>query len=129
MDLDPPAERADFERALSALQHLGADVVGHRAALWEATWRTPELVGEHSLIYDSSLMDADTAYILETHHGDIVELPPFWGLDDWEQYAYLPRPDVGATIKSPREVADLWIHELDAMRRHQCLFVLHATHS
>jgi peptidoglycan/xylan/chitin deacetylase (PgdA/CDA1 family) len=124
VDLTPDQERNDFERALQALQHLGVEVRGHRAALWEATWRTPELVAEYGLLYDSSLMDSDQPYVLETASGDIVELPPFWGLDDWEQYAYLPQPDIGATIKSPPDVAQLWIHELDAMRRHGSLFVL-----
>ena len=124
VDLEPQDERADFERALIALQRAGARVYGHRAASWEATWRTPGLVAEYGLVYDSTLMDSDSPYVLETAHGDIVELPPFWGLDDWEQYAFLPRPSIGATIKSPREVAEMWIHELDAMRRHGCLFIL-----
>jgi peptidoglycan/xylan/chitin deacetylase (PgdA/CDA1 family) len=124
VDMSPAEERADFERALASLQRLGVEVTGHRAALWEASWRTPGLIAEHGLLYDSSLMDADRAYVLETGDGDVVELPPFWGLDDWEQYAFLPRPDIGATVKSPTAVAELWIHELDAMRRHGSLFIL-----
>jgi peptidoglycan-N-acetylglucosamine deacetylase len=124
VDLPPEEERADFDRALTTLRALGADVKGHRAALWEASWNTPGLVAEYGLLYDSSLMDADTPYVLQTDRGAIVELPPFWGLDDWEQYAFLPRPRIGETIASPRLVADMWIHELDAMRRHRCLFML-----
>ena len=124
VDMSADEERADFERALAVLRHLGVEVLGHRSALWEATWRTPGLVAEHGLLYDSSLMDGDRPYILQTGNGEIVELPPFWGLDDWEQYAFLPRPDIGSTIKSPTAVAELWIHELDAMRRHGCLFIL-----
>jgi hypothetical protein len=70
-------------------------------------------------------MDADTAYLLETGSGRrIVELPPHWSLDDWEQYAFLPRPDIGQRIVSPTAVAQMWIHELSAMRRHQALFIL-----
>jgi peptidoglycan/xylan/chitin deacetylase (PgdA/CDA1 family) len=124
VDLGIDGERADFERALKALQRAGAEVKGHRAALWEASWATPNLVAEYGLIYDSSLMDADTPYLLETDRGTIAELPPFWGLDDWEQYAFLPRPQIGENVRSPRVVADLWVHELDAMRRHGALFVL-----
>jgi hypothetical protein len=69
-------------------------------------------------------MDADSPYLLQTDAGDIVELPVHWSLDDWEQYAYLPRPPFKSPIESPRKVLDLWISELDAMRRYGCLFVL-----
>jgi peptidoglycan/xylan/chitin deacetylase (PgdA/CDA1 family) len=122
--LTPDEERADFDRALAALDRVGVTPQGHRAAMWEASWRTPELVAEHGLVYDSSLMDADTPYVLETDQGEIVELPPHWSLDDWEQYAYLPQPQIGTLIRSPVTVAEMWIHELDAMRRHGSLFML-----
>jgi peptidoglycan/xylan/chitin deacetylase (PgdA/CDA1 family) len=92
--------------------------------MWEASWRTPNLVAEYGLIYDSSLMDADAPYVLETDHGAIAELPPFWGLDYWEQYAFLPRPVIGDQVRSPVVVAEAWIHELDAMRRHGAMFML-----
>src|SRR5919206_2945029 len=124
VDLGEAGEREDFERALAALDRVGVRPRGHRAALWEASWRTPALVAEHGMAYDSSLMDADTPYRLRTPAGEIAELPPHWSLDDWEQYAFLPRPDIGGIIQSPLQVAQMWIHELDAMRRHGSLFLL-----
>jgi peptidoglycan-N-acetylglucosamine deacetylase len=124
VDLGEAGEREDFERALAALERVGVKPRGHRAALWEATWRTPALVAEYGLEYDSTLMDDDKPYLLETPSGTIAELPPHWSLDDWEQYAYLPRPPVGENIESPAKVLDLWTSELDAMRRHGCLFML-----
>lgn len=36
--------------------------------------------------------------------------------DDWEQYAFLPEPDIGRTIDTPAKVLQLWTGELDAMR-------------
>lgn len=117
-------ERRDFERALATLDRCGVKPEGFRCPSWEPTWRTPALVAEHGLTYDSSLMDADTPYILDTGAGEIVELPVHWSLDDWEQYAYLPRPPFKSPIESPQKVLDLWLSELDAMRRHGCLFVL-----
>ncbi len=123
-DLTADEERRDFERALEALERLGVRPRGHRAALWEATWQTPGLVAEYGLEYDSSLMDADIPYVLETPTGTIAELPPHWSLDDWEQYAYLPEPNIGSVIQSPPHVAEMWVHELDAMRRHGCCFLL-----
>jgi hypothetical protein len=50
--------------------------------------------------------------------------PVHWALDDWEQYVYLPDPDVGATINRPSVVAALWTEELDAMRTTRSLCVL-----
>ena len=123
-DQDEAAERSDFERALESLARFGVEPKGFRCPSWEPTWRTPALVAEYGLAYDSSLMDADAPYLLETSSGDIVELPVHWALDDWEQYAYLPRPPFKSPIESPQKVLDLWISELDAMRRYGCLFVL-----
>jgi peptidoglycan/xylan/chitin deacetylase (PgdA/CDA1 family) len=117
-------EREDFERALRALDAAGAKPLGHRSAMWDASWRTPGLVAEHGMRYDSTLMDADVPYLLDTGVGNIAELPPHWSLDDWEQYAFLPDPNIGGIITSPLTVADMWIHELDSMRRHGCLFML-----
>jgi peptidoglycan/xylan/chitin deacetylase (PgdA/CDA1 family) len=124
VDLGADGEREDFERALAALERVGVKPEGHRSALWEASWDTPSLVAEYGLAYDSTLMDDDKPYLLETPKGTIAELPPHWSLDDWEQYAYLPRPAIGTNIESPAKVLDLWTHELDAMRRHGCLFML-----
>jgi peptidoglycan-N-acetylglucosamine deacetylase len=124
VDLGADGEREDFERALAALDRVGVKPQGHRSALWEASWNTPSLVAEYGLAYDSTLMDDDKPYRLETPKGTIVELPPHWSLDDWEQYAYLPRPPIGVNIESPAKVLDLWTNELDAMRRYGCLFML-----
>src|SRR5204862_412117 len=111
-DQDEAAECADFERALAVLDRFDVKPEGFRCPSWEPQWRTPALVAEHGLAYDSSLMDADTPYLLETSAGDIVELPVHWSLDDWEQYAYLPRPSFKSPIESPQKVLDLWISEL-----------------
>ncbi|MEQ7124684.1 polysaccharide deacetylase [Actinopolymorpha sp. B11F2] len=122
--LTPAQERADFERALRVFADQGIDVAGHRAAGWEATWQTAELVAEHGLRYDSSLMGDDRPYQVRTGAGDVVELPVHWSLDDWEQYAFLPDPPIGQVIESPRKVLAMWQDELDAMRHYHCLFNL-----
>jgi peptidoglycan/xylan/chitin deacetylase (PgdA/CDA1 family) len=124
VDLSASEERADFERALASLERLGVKPAGHRAAMWEASWRTPGLVAEYGLSYDSSLMDSDRPYRLRIGDATIAELPPHWSLDDWEQYAFLPRPEIGSVIESPLKVVEMWRAELDAMRRHGCLFML-----
>jgi len=117
-------ERADFERALEVFAAQDVPISGHRAALWEASRLTPELVAEHGLRYDSSLMGDDRPYRLAAGAGAIAELPVHWSLDDWEQYAFLPAPHVGSVITAPSTVLAMWRDELDAMRRFGCLFNL-----
>lgn len=117
-------QKADFERGLEALHRVGVEPRGYRAPMWEASWDTPKLVAQYGLLYDSSLMDDDRPYVLQVDGKEIVELPPHWSLDDWEQYAFLPDPMIGSVIESPAKVFELWSAELEAMRRHHCLFML-----
>jgi peptidoglycan-N-acetylglucosamine deacetylase len=117
-------ERRDLERGLEALEQFGVKPRGYRSPMWEAAWRTFDLIAEYGFEYDSTLMDDDRPYMLETAHGPLVELPPHWMLDDWEQYAFLPQPKVGQVIEAPTKVLDLWISELDALRRYDGLFML-----
>jgi peptidoglycan/xylan/chitin deacetylase (PgdA/CDA1 family) len=122
---DEAAERADLERGLAALERLDVRPEGYRTPSWEPSRRTFDLLAAHSFAYDSSLMDDDRPYLLETSAGTLVELPPHWGLDDWNQYAYLPDPRSGpGTVHPPARAISLWQAELDGMRRHGCLFVL-----
>lgn len=117
-------ERADFQRALEVFAAQDIEIRGHRAALWGASRQTPSLIAEHGLTYDSSLMGDDRPYRLATDSVPIIELPVHWSLDDWEQYAYLPEPNIGSVIESPVKVAEMWRAELDGMRRYRCLFNL-----
>jgi peptidoglycan/xylan/chitin deacetylase (PgdA/CDA1 family) len=117
-------QRADFERGMAVFASQGIEISGHRAAGWESTWDTPGLVAEYGLSYDSSLMADDRPYLIETGAGRIAELPVHWSLDDWEQYAFLPAPQIGSIIASPVRVLEMWRAELDAMRRYRCLFNL-----
>jgi peptidoglycan/xylan/chitin deacetylase (PgdA/CDA1 family) len=123
-ELPPGGERADFARALDVFAAQDIAISGHRAALWGATAQTAELVAEHGLRYDSSLMGDDRPYRISTSHGPVAELPVHWSLDDWEQYAFLPAPHIGAVIESPLKVLEMWRYELDAMRAWGCLFNL-----
>ncbi|CAN3130803.1 polysaccharide deacetylase family protein [Mycobacterium sp. smrl_JER01] len=117
-------EREDFERALEVFAAQDIEIRGHRAALWGASWQTPDIIADYGLAYDSSLMGDDRPYLVATATTPIVELPVHWSLDDWEQYAYLPDPHIGAVIESPAKVAEMWRAELAAMRRYRCLFNL-----
>lgn len=123
-DLTPQEQRDDFERGLEVFAGQDIEIRGHRAALWQTTTTTMELLAEHGLSYDSSMMGDDRPYVLRLGDKSTVELPVHWSLDDWEQYAFLPEPSVGTVIEAPSKVLDLWGSELDAMRDHGCLFNL-----
>lgn len=114
----------ELERGMAALERCGARPVGYRAPLWSTTAVTLEALGAHGLRYDSSLFDDDRPYLLDTPTGRLAELPVHWSLDDWEQYVYVPAPDLGHTINRPSIVAQLWSEELEAMRATSSLCVL-----
>jgi peptidoglycan-N-acetylglucosamine deacetylase len=121
-------ERREIERALAGLERiLGQPPVGFRAPWWELNDRTPGLLAEYGFRFDSSMMDDDRPYLLATDHGTLAELPVHWMLDDWEQYAFLPEPNVGSVIESPAKVLDLWTSELEALSADGGLFI-HTSH-
>lgn len=124
-ELTEAEEREDFERAFDVFQRQGIELHGHRAAMWEATERTPALIREFGLTYDSSLMGDDKPYrITSPDESPLAELPVHWSLDDWEQYAFLPAPAIGSVIESPEKVLSMWKLEMDAMREFGSLFNL-----
>jgi peptidoglycan/xylan/chitin deacetylase (PgdA/CDA1 family) len=117
--------RRDLERGLDSLRRItGSTPEGFRAPWWELTDSTPALLAEHGFRWDSSMMDDDRPYLLDTGRGTLAELPVHWMLDDWEQYAFLPEPHIGAVIESPAKVLDLWTSELDALSAEGGLTVL-----
>ncbi len=120
-------ERIEFERGYEALAKLGGVTPnGYRSPpMWAATWSSAGLAVEHGLTYDTSLMDDDRPYVIETDHGPLVELPPHWSLDDWEQYAYLPS-HTSLRHRAAREALALWTAELDGLREFGGLFQLTA---
>jgi peptidoglycan/xylan/chitin deacetylase (PgdA/CDA1 family) len=121
--MEDAEERRDLEAGLAALDRFGVRPEGYRTPSWEPSARTFDLLAEYGFGYDSSLMDDDKPYVLET--GSLVELPAHWSLDDWNQYMYLPDPRSGpGTVHPPSRAIRLWQEELDGMRRHGCLFCL-----
>lgn len=122
--LEPAEQLAELDRGMEALTRTGARPTGYRAPLWSTTAVTLEALPRFGLRYDSSLFDDDRPYLLDLPGARLAELPVHWALDDWEQYVYLPEPNVGATINRPSVVSTLWTEELDAMRATRSLCVL-----
>jgi peptidoglycan/xylan/chitin deacetylase (PgdA/CDA1 family) len=122
--MTPAEQREDLERALTALSACGAEPAGYRAPYWQLTRATLDLLPGAGLRYDASLMDDDRPYRLLSPAGTLAELPVHWLMDDWEQYAFLPEPEIGSMIETPDKALALWSAELDAMRATRSLFVL-----
>jgi peptidoglycan/xylan/chitin deacetylase (PgdA/CDA1 family) len=118
--LPPDREREVLLRGLEALERAGAaPPTGWRGPMWEVNPSTPALLAEHGFRYDSSLMDDDAPYLLRVADAAespiLVEIPVHWGLDDGEQYAWLPGIWEGDGIASPRKMLEMWTLEFDAL--------------
>jgi peptidoglycan/xylan/chitin deacetylase (PgdA/CDA1 family) len=127
--MDARTEGDMLDLGLRALWEVaGVRPEGYRAPMWEMNYHTPALLAERGFRYDSSLMDADYPYRLavtaDPDAATLVEVPVFWGLDDWEQYAYLPELTGSGLIESPAKALEMWTLELEAMHRLGAAFVL-----
>lgn len=119
------SEQTEAEMIDLGLQALwdvaGVRPTGYRAPMWEMNWHTPKLLVDRGFEYDSSLMDSDHPYVLAVAGsegaGSLVEVPVWWGLDDWEQYAFLPDLIGTGVIESPAKALEMWTLELEAMHR------------
>ena len=127
--MDRTTEAAMIDLGLRALRDVaGVRPDGYRAPMWEMNYHTPELLAERGFLYDSSLMDSDHPYRLAVNESPgaatLIEVPVSWGLDDWEQYAFLPDLIGSGVIESPAKALETWTLELDAMHRLGAAFVL-----
>jgi peptidoglycan/xylan/chitin deacetylase (PgdA/CDA1 family) len=128
--MDARTEADMIDMGLKALHDVaGIRPDGYRAPMWELTWNTPAILADRGFTYDSSLMDSDHAYRLavsgaEDPQASLIEIPAWWGLDDWEQYAFLPDLIGTGIIESPAKALEMWTLELEAVHRIGAAFVL-----
>ena len=127
--MDEKTEADMLDLGLQALWDVaGVRPIGYRAPMWEMNYHTPKLLAERGFRYDSSLMDSDHPYVLAADAspgaGTLVEIPVWWGLDDWEQYAFLPDLIGSGVIESPAKALEMWTLELEAMHRLGAVFDL-----
>jgi peptidoglycan/xylan/chitin deacetylase (PgdA/CDA1 family) len=102
-------EIAELDRAIEVLRSLGADPVGFRSPSWDFGKETLGLLAERRIVYSSNMMDDIRPYVHETH--GIVELPVQWILDDAPHFMF-DNASWDKTIRSPREVREIWEAEL-----------------
>lgn len=117
-------QRRILDRCVAAVREVsGAVPSGHRAPYWALGPETLEIVEAAGFAYDSSLM-SDDYRLFRVRHGDrhtvadgtafgtegsLVEVPVYWGLDDWPLFEPAPGRD---GLAAPSRVLELWTGEL-----------------
>jgi peptidoglycan/xylan/chitin deacetylase (PgdA/CDA1 family) len=123
-------ERADFERALAALDALGVRPLGFRSPSADTSAVTLPILEEHGFLYDSSLMADDfrpyrprigdevtaTSPLVRGREARLWELPMSFELDDWPHFQFTFSP-YRAGLSAPSKVLEIWQGEFDYMDR------------
>lgn len=119
---EDPMEHSDeveadlFGRAMEVhVSMTGKKPRGYRAPVYSMTPAMVNRLIENDFLYDSSLMADDLPYLLETPNGDLIELPPHWGTDDWPPFAHFSEIDYLMPIRAPSDGIRAFAEEFDAM--------------
>jgi len=119
----------DLERGVETIERLtGKRPEGYRAPQFDQSLDVLDLLPELGYRYDSSLMDDDVPYVIETSSGKLVQLPLHSSLSDWGQFGFisLTEEDMGDALETPRKLYEIWTGEFDAMREEGCLTIFTA---
>ena len=101
----------------------GAEILGWSAPLWGMRRGSVDLLCQQGMLYDASLMEYDTPYLLSTSKNTLIELPLSPVLDDWALFGMSLSPDGGTSANASAELAyQIWQEEFDGMRRFGCLY-------
>ena len=119
------SQREPFERALDAHKRIcGKIPAGSRAPVYNLTDEVVDLMLEHGMRYDSSLMGDDIPHALQNANGQLYEMPVHWGTDDWPPFAHYDEIGYLMPVKSPSEgLAGFW-EEFDAQYEAGGFFML-----
>ena len=113
--LDLETERDLLLRARDTLETLtGTRPIGHRAANWDLSPNTIDLVAEAGFLYDSSMMADDACYELlsDGKPTGLVEIPVDWVRDD-AVYLLFNREPATRPWTPPADVFDIFRREFD----------------
>lgn len=113
--LDRQTERDLLLRSRDTLEQLtGTTPVGHRAANWDLSSHTIQLVAEAGFSYDSSMMADDSCYELlsDGRETGLVEIPVDWVRDD-AVYLLFNREPATRPWTAPTDVLDIFKREFD----------------
>jgi peptidoglycan-N-acetylglucosamine deacetylase len=105
-------EADELERGLKVLHRFTDQVAGYRSPSWDLSPSTLDLLVENGFSYSSNMMDSVDPYLHPGH--DLVEIPVHWSLDDAPHF-WFDATSWDRTIRSSREVAELWREETAAI--------------
>ncbi len=112
--LDEAREIQVLEQQLEIFaSRLHVTPVGYRAPGWELNKRTPGLLKRYGFEYDSSLMEDDVPYWVDTLEGPLMEVPVTWLLDDAPLYRYAL--NWSNAIADPDRVIAMWKREFKGL--------------
>jgi peptidoglycan-N-acetylglucosamine deacetylase len=127
--LDEEQEREITARSIAIIGDLaGRAPVGYRAPGAEVSERTIAVLAEHGIRYSSQHMDDVFPYFHRPPgQPPVLELPIHWTLDDWSYsmqspYAFPAGQD--NSIRTSREIVEIWTDELEGISAMGGLFVL-----
>ncbi len=103
-------QRDELERGLAILREYGR-VTGYRSPSWEVTAFTRSVLREQGFTYASNQLDDIFPYM---NPDGLAELPVSWILDDAPHF-WFANDTWSKTIRSPREVLDVWLPEIDGI--------------
>jgi peptidoglycan/xylan/chitin deacetylase (PgdA/CDA1 family) len=122
--LTPENERYWFERAVAAVERAtGRKPAGFRAPSYGFSRHSLDLMFDHGMIYDASMMGHDVPYIIKHPRGEIVELPSQRALDDWTHFVL--NRDFGwmMPLQTPEDGFAIYRAEFDAAWRHGGIWI------
>jgi peptidoglycan/xylan/chitin deacetylase (PgdA/CDA1 family) len=121
-------DEAQENEVMRISKEILADLCGYvptlyRAPSWELNRRSPEILVRHGCRSDSSLMDDEVPYALDTPAGPLIEIPIQWALDDAEFWMH-SRVNRDKALADPETAFVFWKNEFEGMYEDGSCYVL-----
>lgn len=131
--LEADREADEFARAVDSIVKLkGSKPAGYRSPSWDISDRTIDLIAQHGLRYDSSMMGHDCQPYFARRGDvvaadqpmtfgettDLVEIPISWSLDDHPHFEFIrTKTEVLPGLSNANAVLDNFVSDFAYMKR------------
>lgn len=101
-----------MRRSVASMSKIAPGPYGFRSPAWALNDRSLDILIDLGVAYDSSLMQKDTTYLVQTPNGrTLPEVPVHWSLDDWPYYGFIPGSGRTTGPVAPSVLMQLWYEE------------------